>query len=195
MDTDKQNEPVGITEKDFQEFLSAAGEERWKILLAHAEKNKKTIQIRRIRTMEQYNANSYEEISKQFEEFCHTKGIAAKFKVAFGNMAESARKQREADKAQLEEVKRQSAEANPEFTELLHTKGFKAKVKLIIENIKKGAKESNEKVRKQIEQAKHGVPAVQTRGYSADELSQEFNAFLKARGLDDKFVVEVTDGE
>ena len=195
MVTDEQNEPVGITEKDFQEFLSAAGEEQWEILLAHAEKNKKIIQIRRIKTMEQYNANSYEEISKQFEEFCHTKGFAAKFKVAFGNMAESARKQREADKAQLEEVKRQSAEANPEFTELLHTKGFKAKVKLIIENIKKGAKESNEKVRKQIEQAKHGVPAVQTHAYSADELSCEFNAFLKAKGLDDKFVVEVTDGE
>ncbi|MDE6677369.1 MAG: hypothetical protein K2K12_06650, partial [Clostridia bacterium] len=121
------------------------------------------------------------------------KGIAAKFKVAFGNMAESARKQREADKAHLEEVKRQSAEANPEFTELLHTKGFKAKVKLIIENIKKGAKESNEKVRKQIEAAKHGAPSVSVRTYSADELSREFNAFLKAKGLDGKYTVEVTD--
>ena len=143
--------------------------------------------------MEQYNEYSHEEISKQFEEFCRTKGFAAKFKVAFANMAESTRKQKEADNAHLAEVKRQSAEANPEFTELLHTKGFKAKVKLIIENIKKGAKESNEKVRKQIEQAKHGVPNVSVNPYSAEELSREFNAFLKAKGLDGKYVVEVTD--
>ena len=138
---------------------------------------------------------NYEEISKQFEEFCHTKGIVAKFKLAFANMAEGARKQREADKAQLEEIKRQSAEANPEFTEFLHTKGFKAKVKLVIENIKKGAKESNERVRKQIEEAKHGVPSVTAHCYTAEELSREFNAFLKAKGLDDKYVVEVTEEE
>ena len=106
-------------------------------------------------------------------------------------MAENTRKQREADKEKLEEVKRRSAEANPEFTELLHTKGFKAKVKLIIENIKKGAKESNEKVRKQIEESKHGVPSV--RNYSAEELSREFNAFLKRKGLDGKYAVEITD--
>lgn len=146
--------------------------------------------------MEQHIDNN-EEISRQFEEFCHTKGIVAKFKVAFGNMAESARKQKEADKAAFAEVKRQSAEANPEFTEFLHTKGFKAKVKLVIENIKKGAKESNEKVRRQIEQAKHGAPAVAAyKEYSAEELSREFNAFLKTKGLDGKYVVEVTkEGE
>ena len=189
----EQIETLELTNADFQEFLSAAGEEQWKLLLAHAERNKKMIQLRRIKTMEQ-NSN-YEEISTQFAEFCHTKGIAAKFKIAFANMAENTRKQREADKKQLEEVKRQSAEANPEFTELLHTKGFKAKVKLIIENIKKGAKESNEKVRKQIEASKHGAPSVPARAYSADELSREFNAFLKAKGLDGKYVVEVTEGE
>ncbi|MDE6668008.1 MAG: hypothetical protein K2K38_06680 [Clostridia bacterium] len=188
-----ENESTVLTEKDLKEFLSATGEQQWKILLAHAERNKKIIQIRRLKNMEQ-NTN-YEEISKQFEEFCHTKGIAAKFKVAFANMAENTRKQAAADKAQLEEVKCQSAEANPEFTELLHTKGFKAKVKLIIENIKKGAKESNERVRQQIEQAKHGVPQVVTPSYTAEELSREFNAFLKAKGLDGKYVVEITDGE
>ena len=189
----KENESTVLTEKDLKEFLSATGEQQWKILLAHAERNKKIIQIRRIKTMEQYNDHHYEEISKQFEEFCHTKGIAAKFKVAFAQMAENTRKQAAADKAHLEEVKRQSAEANPEFTELLHTKGFKAKVKLIVENIKKGAKESNERVRKQIEQSKHGVPQVVTHTYSAEELSREFNAFLKAKGLDDKYTVEVTE--
>ena len=187
----KENENTVLTEKDFNEFLSATGKEQWKILLAHAERNKKIIQIRRLKNMEQ-NTN-YEEISTQFEEFCHTKGIAAKFKVAFAQMAENTRKQKEADKAHLEEVKRQSAEANPEFTELLHTKGFKAKVKLIVENIKKGAKESTERTRQQIEQAKHGVPQVVTHSYTADELSREFNAFLKAKGLDGKYVVEVTE--
>ena len=143
--------------------------------------------------MEQNKVNNYEEISKQFEEFCHTKGIAAKFRVAFANMAENTRKQKEADKKQLEEVKRQSAEANPEFTEFLHTKGLKAKVKLIIANLKKGARESTEKIRQQIEQAKHGVPSVTAHNYTADELSREFNIFLKSKGLDDKYVVEVSE--
>ena len=183
----------GLTEKDLNEFLSATGDRQWQILLDHAETNKKIIKIRRIKTMEQYNDNHNEEISKQFEEFCHTKGIAAQFKVAFAQMGENARKQKEADKAQLEEVKRRSAEDNKEFTEFLHTKGFKAKVKLIIENIKKGAKESNERTRKQIEQAKHGVPSVSAGTYTADELTREFNAFLKAKGLDGKYAVEVTE--
>ena len=158
---------------------------------------------------EQYNDHHYEEISKQFEEFCHTKGFAAKFKVAFANMAESARKQKEADKAQLEEVKRKSAEAHPEFTEFLHTKGFKAKVKLVIENIKKGAKEAPAKTsaaidgisaqtRANIAKAQanvhaYGAKRVDVSEYSADDLSREFNEFLKAKGLDGKYAVEVTE--
>ena len=77
-----------LTEKDFNEFISATGEAQWKILLAHAERNKKIIQIRRLKIMEQNNNHSYEEISKQFEEFCHTKGLKAKFRLAFANMAE-----------------------------------------------------------------------------------------------------------
>lgn len=141
--------------------------------------------------MEQ-NHDSQEEIGKQFEEFCHTKGIAAKFRVAFGNMAENAHRQKDADKAQFEEVKRQSAEANPEFTEFLRTKGLKAKVKLVIANLKKGVKENKENVRRQISEAKHGVPST-TIPYTAEELSREFNAFLKAKGLDGQYAVEVTD--
>ena len=215
--TNEQNESVAITEQDFQEFLSATGDARWKILLAHAEKNKKIIQIRRTKTMnEQYNDHHYEEISKQFEEFCHTKGIAAKFKVAFAQMAENARKQKEADKAQLEEVKRQSAEANPEFTEFLHTKGFKAKVRLIIANLKKGCKEAPRKTaaaidgisaqtRANIANAKAnvyrttagygavgGAKVTDASEYSADDLAREFNEFLKAKGLDSQYAVEVT---
>ncbi len=141
--------------------------------------------------MEQNQTKTYEEISNQFEEFCKTKGIVAKFKLAFANMAESTRQQKEADKKAFEEVKRQSAENNAEFTEFLHTKGFKAKVKLVIENIKKGAKESKEKVRQQIEASKHRKPVATE--YSASELSREFNAFLKAKGLDEKYVVEVLE--
>ncbi|MGN1052007.1 MAG: hypothetical protein ACI4SH_01295, partial [Candidatus Scatosoma sp.] len=146
--TDRQERTedlTALTAEDMNEFMSATSyEEQWKLLLVRADKNKKIIKIRRLKKMnnEQYNDHSYEEISKQFEEFCHTKGIGAKFKVAFGNMAENAHKQKEADKARLEEVKRQSAEENPEFTEFLHTKGFKAKVKLIVANLKKGCREA-----------------------------------------------------
>ena len=168
---------------------------------------------------EQYNDHHYEEISKQFEEFCHTKGIAAKFKLAFANMAEGARKQKEADKAQLEEVKRQSAEANPEFTEFLHTKGFKAKVKLVIANLKKGCKEApartaaavdgiSAQTKANIARAQanvyrttagyggnpYGVKTKDASEYSADELAREFNEFLKSKGLDG-YTVEVTSEE
>ena len=166
--------------------------------------------------MEQNNNHSYEEISKQFEEFCHTKGIKAKFRLAFANMAEGARKQKEADKAQLEEVKRQSAEANPEFTEFLHTKGFKAKVKLVIANLKKGCKEASHKTAVAVDsisaQTKANIAKAQANvyrtmagygattkkdasEYSADELAREFNEFLKAKGLDGKYAVEVTGEE
>lgn len=170
---------------------------------------------------EQYNDHSYEEISKQFEEFCHTKGIAAKFRVAFSQMAENARKQKAADKSQLEEVKRQSAEANPEFTEFLHTKGFKAKVKLVIANLKKGCQEAPKKTAAQIDgisaqtkaniaraqanvyrttsgygaTAPHGVKVVDASEYSADELTKAFNEFLKEKGLDEQYAVEVTDDD
>lgn len=168
--------------------------------------------------MEQYNDHSYEEISKQFEDFCHTKGIAAKFRVAFANMAENTRKQKEADKAQLEEVKRRSAEENPEFTEFLHTKGFKAKVKLVIANLKKGCREASQKTavavdnisaqtkanvaRAQAEVYKttagygaqpYGVKVTDASEYSADELTKAFNDFLKEKGLDGRYAVEVTD--
>lgn len=214
----EHNEETALTVDDLNEFVSARSyKKQWKILLAHAERNNKNIKIRRLKTMEQYNDHHYEEISKQFEEFCHTKGIAAKFKVAFSDMAENARKQKEADKAELQEVKRQSAENNPEFTEFLHTKGFKAKVRLVIENIKKGAKEAPHKTAATVDgvsaQTKaniaraqanvqscaaaygvhsYGVKTKDISEYTADELSREFNEFLKAKGLDEKYTVEIT---
>ncbi|MBD5443377.1 MAG: hypothetical protein HDR34_08285 [Treponema sp.] len=142
-----------------------------------------------------------QEISRQFEEFCRTKGITAKFKVAFANMAENTRRQKEADKANFEEVKRKSAEENPEFTEFLRTKGLKAKMRLVVENIKKGAQEAPQKtaaaVKKSSARAKTSVGVygkdAPLAGYSADELSREFNAFLKAKGLDGTYTVEVTE--
>lgn len=212
----KIEDMTALSQEDLNEFLAATSyEEQWKTLLKHAERNNKIIKIRRLKTMEQYNEHCYEEISKQFEEFCHTKGIAAKFKVAFSDMAENARKQREADKANLEEIKRQSAEANPEFTELLHTKGFRAKVRLIVENIKKGAKEAPQRTAAAVDgisaqtkaniakaqanvqgsMAGYGVKTRDISEYSTDELSREFNEFLKAKGLDTKYAVEITDGE
>lgn len=162
---------------------------------------------RSVETMEQ-------EISRQFEEFCRAKGIKTKFKVAFANMAENARRQKEADKANFEEVKRQSAEANPEFTEFLHTKGLKAKVNLVVENIKKGAQEAPQKTAAAVDsisaQTKANVARAQANAnayrtaaggakpagaaeYSADDLSREFNEFLKEKGLDGTYSVEVTE--
>ena len=71
--------------------------------------------------------------------------------------------------------------------EFLKTKGLKAKFKLVIENIKKGAREASTNTKAQIEKAKQlGNPT-----YSADELTKEFNAFLKQKGLDSKYVVTI----
>lgn len=214
----KPDSDIGLTEKDLDKFLSATGDEQFTMLIAHAEKNKKIIHLRRLKTMEQSNDRQYEEISKQFEEFCHTKGIAAKFRVAFGNMAENARKQKEIDKAQFEEVKRKSAEDNAEFTEFLHTKGFKAKVKLVIANLKKGCQEASHKTAVKVDgisaQTKANIAKAQANvyrttadygaqanglktkdvsEYSADELTKAFNDFLKEKGLDGQYAVEVTD--
>ena len=140
-----------------------------------------------------------QEISRQFEEFCQTKGITAKFKVAFANIAENTRRQKEADKANFEEVKRKSAEENPEFAEFLRTKGLKAKMRLVVENIKKGAQEAPQKTAAAVKKAKskasvgvYGKDAPLA-GYSADDLSREFNTFLKAKGLDGTYTVEVTE--
>ena len=200
-----EDENTEITEDDLNDFLSAkSDEDRMKILLAHAERNQKIIQIRRVKNMENNQVGSavgYDEISDQFEEFCRTKGIKAKFRLAFQQMSENAHKQHEQDKATFEARKAQSAEDNKEFVEFLHTKGFKAKCRLVIENIKRGARESKEKTRKQIAathartqasintHSGHSAPV----DYTAEQLSAEFNAFLKEKGLDDKYVVEVTE--
>lgn len=141
------------------------------------------------------------ERNNPFSEFLHTKGIGAKFKVAFANMGDSARKQHEADVANYEAVKAQSAEDNKEFVEFLHTKGVKAKYNLVVENIKTGAKAAPHDTAAQIAKVHahtqdaiaranaygnpYGQKAAETAS-TATSLADEFNAFLKAKGLDGK---------
>lgn len=143
------------------------------------------------------------ELNDQFSAFLHTKGIVAKFKFAFDNMAESTRKQHQADVAKFEEVKAQSAEQNKEFVEFLHTKGIGAKFRLVVENIKKGAQNARQNTAKQIAKVQaqtqaniaksraHVAPTTQT--YTAESLAKEFNEFLKMKGLDDKYKVEISE--
>ena len=130
------------------------------------------------------------ELNDQFSAFLHTKSIAAKFKLAFNNMGESARKQHAADVAEFEAVKAQSAEDNKEFAEFLRTKGIKAKYKLVVENIKKGAKEASANTAAQIAKVRAERQAA---AVNADTLEGEFNAFLKSKGLDGKYTVSVTE--
>lgn len=144
-------------------------------------------------------------VNEQFGEFLRTKGIAAKFKLAFGNMSESAHRQHEADVANFEAVKAQSAEDNKEFAEFLHTKGVKAKFKLVVENIKKGANAAPQdtaaqiaKVHAQTQEAiartdAYGKPSAVPAAYTAEYLAAKFNAFLKAKGLDSQYTVVITE--
>ena len=145
------------------------------------------------------------ELNDQFAAFLHTKGIAAKFKLAFNNMSESAKQQHAADVAEYEAVKAKSAEDNKEFAEFLRTKGIKAKYKLVIENIKKGAKAAPANTSAQIAKTKAETQAAVARAgamgkaasaatqVSATILEEEFNAFLKSKGLDGKYTVSVTE--
>jgi hypothetical protein len=146
------------------------------------------------------------ELNEQFGDFLKTKGIKAKFKLAFDNMAKSAKKQHEEDVANFNAVKAKSAEDNKEFVEFLHTKGIKAKFRLVIENIKHGAAEAPAKTAKQIAasraQAQAGVAAAKAcnptcaataKTYTADTLADEFNAFLKSKGLDSQYTVVITE--
>lgn len=148
------------------------------------------------------------ELNKQFGEFLRTKGITSKFKLAFSNIEESAKKQHETDKAQYEAVKEASAEENKEFVEFIHTKGLKAKFSLVVDNIKKGAEEAPQKTAKNIAKATvqayanvnpyahlnpHSAAHAAKGGYTAESLSNEFNEFLKMKGLDSQYTVEIKD--
>lgn len=142
------------------------------------------------------------ELNYQFSTFLHTKGIAAKFKLAFNNMSESTKKQHASDLAEFEAIKAQSAEDNKEFAEFLRTKGMKAKYKLVVENIKKGAKAAPANTAAQIAKVQAKTQAAVARAnamgntpltVNAATLEEEFNAFLKSKGLDGKYIVSVTE--
>ena len=145
------------------------------------------------------------ELNEQFSAFLHTKGIAAKFKLACNNMGESAKKQHTADVAEFEAVKAQSAEDNKEFSEFLRTKGMKAKYKLVVENMKKGAKAAPANTAAQIAKVQAETQAAVARAnamgktepavteVSAAILENELNAFLKSKGLDGKYTVSVSE--
>ncbi len=154
------------------------------------------------------------ELGEQFSEFLRTKGIMAKFKLAFANMGESARRQHEKDKLQFEAEKekfrkrhQEATAGNADFIEFLHTKGFKAKCRLVIENIKRGAAESRQKTAEQIAKQRAATRAdIDVRGtnssikaapaeISGEELSREFNEFLKSKGLDGEYVAIAENSE
>lgn len=131
-------------------------------------------------------------LNDEFVQFLKTKGIKAKVNLVIENMKESTKLQHEKDVKAFNEVKAKSIEENKDFVEFLKTKGLKAKFKLVVENIKKGARESRVKVKEQIEASKHiNTPKVIT----TDDLSKEFNNFLKSKGLDGKYTVVIEEKE
>ena len=148
-------------------------------------------------------------LNEQFKEFLHTKGIGAQFKLAFANMGESARKQREADRENFERIKAQSEEENKEFAALLRAKSFKEGIQIIIEGFKKSARESGVKTAEQIARVQAQTQANIARSkacnpayaasakaeYDAQSLAEEFNEFLKMKGLENKYVVVVNEAE
>ena len=131
------------------------------------------------------------ELNNQFSEFLKTKGIKAKFKLAFSNMKESAKKQHEQDVKNFNEIKAKSIEENKDFVEFLHAKGFKAKFHVVVENIKKGIRESKEKTAQQIANSKNYVQSIKC--ITAEELNKEFNEFLKLKGLSNDYKVEIVE--
>lgn len=134
--------------------------------------------------------NDVNKLNEEFIEFLKTKGFKAKVKLAVENIKENTKTQHEADVKSFNEIKAKSIEENKDFVEFLKTKGIKAKFKLVVENIKKGAKESRVKVKEQIEASKHiSAPKVLT----TEDLSKEFNNFLKSKGLSDKYTVVVEE--
>ena len=69
--------------------------------------------------------NEVSELNKEFVEFLNTKGIKAKFKLAFHNISESAKKQHQKDVESFNEVKAKSIEENREFYDNHRPKGYR----------------------------------------------------------------------
>ena len=187
-----------ITKQDFIEFTNANNyDEQLRILIEHSKKNQKRILIKRKNKMENQKKIEQEmlELNNQFSEFLHTKGIVAKFKLAFNNMAESAKQQHKNDVKNFNEIKAKSAEENKDFVEFLHAKGIKAKFHVVVENIKRGIKEAPQKTASDIAKVKANVNAnpYVNKKVSADDLAKQFNEFLKQKGLENEYTVEIVE--
>lgn len=136
------------------------------------------------------------ELNKQFTEFLHTKGIVAKFKLAFSNMKESTIKQHEKDVKNFNEIK--NSQENKDFVEFLHAKGIKAKFHVVVENIKRGIKEAPLKTQQQITNSKYNASKSETVNYktiTAEELTKQFNEFLELKGLSKDYRVEIINND
>ena len=104
-----------------------------------------------------------------------------------------------------QEIEQEMLELNEQFSAFLRTKGIKAKYKLVVENIKKDAKAAPMSTAAQIAKVQAQTQAAVARAnamgkpepaateVSAATLEDEFNAFLKSKGLDGKYTVSVTE--
>lgn len=156
----------------------------------------------KVKTQGEYEAELLA-LNERFSEFLHTKGIAAKFRLAFADMKTSAQKQHAEDVARFEAVKAENAERNADFVAFLKAKGLKAKLRLVIEGIKRGAQNAPRTTAAQIARVKAETDAQIARAnaaakgapteISAEQLAAEFNAYLAARGLDGKFALTVVE--
>ncbi len=135
------------------------------------------------------------ELKSQFSEFLKTKGIKAKFKLAIGNIVDSAKKQHKQDIKSFNEIKENYKEENKDFVEFLEAKGIKAKFHVIVENIKRGIKETPHKTAQQIANSKPSISNIDKSitKITANDLNKEFNEFLKAKGLSNDYIVEIVE--
>lgn len=141
------------------------------------------------------NEQDLNELNDQFKTFLKTKGIKAKYDLVVENLKENTKKQHEIDKANFEEVKQKSYEDNKEFVEFLKTKGIKAKFKLAFKNMKESAKNARVDVHKPnphvyIPNVNAYNPHVQV---NAQTLTSDFEGYLKSKGLDKKYKVEIVE--
>ena len=80
-------------------------------------------------TLQEQETKEVKELNEHFVEFLKTKGICAKFKLAFHDMAESTKKQHQVDVESFKQVKEKSIE------DLLIKGLFKSKSNLAIINV------------------------------------------------------------
>lgn len=131
------------------------------------------------------------DVNQQFTDFLKTKGIKARFKLAFSNMKDNAAVQHQESVREFKEIKKESRENNKEFVEFLETKGLKAKFYVVVNGFKNGIKEVKS-IDKDSDLEEETVECNST-DCKATELSTEFNNFLKMQGLDTKYQVQIIE--